>query len=69
MTRRNIVILGSTGSIGINALKVIERFTDRFKVVGLTAYNNYRLLEQQIRKFRPSHGPLTVRGRLPSRGT
>lgn len=55
MTRRNIVILGSTGSIGINALKVIERFTDRFKVVGLTAYNNYRLLEQQVRKFRPSH--------------
>ncbi len=55
MTRRNIVILGSTGSIGINTLKVIERFAERFNVVGLTAYNNYRLLEQQIRKFKPTH--------------
>ena len=62
MTRRNIVILGSTGSIGINTLKVIERFADRFNVVGLTAYNNYRLLEQQVRKFRPSH--VAVNGRV-----
>ncbi len=62
MTRRNIVILGSTGSIGINTLKVIERFADRFNVVGLTAYNNYRLLEQQIRKFRPSHVAVSGKG-------
>ena len=62
MTRRNIVILGSTGSIGINTLKVIERFADRFNVVGLTAYNNYRLLEQQVRKFRPSHVAVNGRG-------
>ncbi len=55
MMRRNVVILGSTGSIGINTLKVIERFPDRFNVVGLTAYNNCRLLEQQIRKHKPSH--------------
>lgn len=62
MTRRNIVILGSTGSIGINTLKVIDRFADRFNVVGLTAYNNYRLLERQIRKFRPSHAAVSGRG-------
>lgn len=62
MTRRNIVILGSTGSIGINTLKVIERFPDRFNVVGLTAYNNYRLLERQIRKFRPSHVAVNGQG-------
>lgn len=62
MTRRNIVILGSTGSIGINTLKVIERFADRFNVVGLTAYNNYRLLERQIRKFRPSHVAVSGQG-------
>lgn len=55
MKRKNIVILGSTGSIGINALKVIERLPERFKVVGLTAYHNYRLLEKQLRRFGPSH--------------
>jgi len=52
---KRVAILGSTGSIGINTLKVIERFPGQFKVVGLTAYNNYRLLEQQIRKFKPTH--------------
>ncbi len=62
MTRRNIVILGSTGSIGINALKVIERFPTRFNVVGLTAYNNYRLLEEQIRKFNPARVAVNGQG-------
>ncbi|MBI5415828.1 MAG: 1-deoxy-D-xylulose-5-phosphate reductoisomerase [Candidatus Omnitrophica bacterium] len=55
MKRKNIVILGSTGSIGVNALRVIERFPDKFRVVGLTAYNNHRLLEEQSRRFKPSH--------------
>ncbi len=62
MTRRNIVILGSTGSIGINTLKVIDRFAHRFNVVGLTAYNNYRLLEQQVRRFKPTHVAVNGRG-------
>lgn len=62
MKRKNIVILGSTGSIGINTLKVIERFPRRFKVAGLTAYNNYRLLEQQLRKFKPSHAAVNGQG-------
>jgi 1-deoxy-D-xylulose-5-phosphate reductoisomerase len=55
MIRKRIVILGSTGSIGINTLKVIERFPRRFQIVGLTAYNNHGLLEKQIRQFAPSH--------------
>jgi 1-deoxy-D-xylulose-5-phosphate reductoisomerase len=55
MQRKRIFILGSTGSIGINTLKVIERFPDRFQVVGLTAYNNFKLLETQMRKFRPKY--------------
>ncbi len=62
MRCKNVVILGSTGSIGINTLKVIERFPQRFKVVGLTAYNNCRLLEQQVRKFSPSHVGVGARG-------
>jgi len=53
MGYKNIVILGSTGSIGINTLKVIDRFPERFRVVGLTAYNNYKLLEKQVKKYSP----------------
>ncbi len=55
MTRKRIAILGSTGSIGINTLKVIEAFPDKFKVVALTACNNVRLLEKQIRQFKPEY--------------
>ena len=55
MKRKNIVILGSTGSIGVNTLKVIERYPRQFKVVGLSAWNNYRLLAAQTKKFSPTH--------------
>jgi 1-deoxy-D-xylulose-5-phosphate reductoisomerase len=54
-TQQKIVILGSTGSIGINALDVIARYRERFKVIGLTAYNNLDVLEQQVRRFSPTH--------------
>ena len=50
---KNVVILGSTGSIGRNALEVIAKFPDRFRVIGLTAWNNSDLLQAQIVKFRP----------------
>ncbi len=50
---KKIVILGSTGSIGVNTLDVASRFPDRFKVVGLTAGENIALLEKQIKIFRP----------------
>jgi len=62
MGHKNVVILGSTGSIGINTLKVIERFPDQFKVVGLTAYNNFKLLERQIKWFAPTHVAASSRG-------
>jgi 1-deoxy-D-xylulose-5-phosphate reductoisomerase len=55
MSIQRVAILGSTGSIGINTLKVIERFPKKFKVVGLTAFKNTKLLEEQIRKFSPTH--------------
>lgn len=55
MARKNIVILGSTGSIGINTLKVVQRFPEKFNVIGLTAYDNVKLLEQQIKEFSPSY--------------
>src|SRR3989338_9083605 len=51
---KKIALLGSTGSIGLNTLKIVERFPDRFKITALTAYNNFELLGDQIRKFNPS---------------
>jgi len=50
---KQIVILGSTGSIGSSTLDIIERFPDRFSVLGLVASTSDEKLEQQIRKFRP----------------
>ena len=50
---REIVILGSTGSIGRQALQVAEVFPDRLKVSGLSANVNIELLEAQARKFKP----------------
>ena len=51
---KKVVILGSTGSIGVNALEVIENLKDEFEVVALTANENITLLEEQITKFRPA---------------
>jgi 1-deoxy-D-xylulose-5-phosphate reductoisomerase len=50
---KNIVILGATGSIGMNTLDVISRFPDRFRVVGLTVRSNDVKLEALIKQFRP----------------
>ncbi|OCC16040.1 1-deoxy-D-xylulose 5-phosphate reductoisomerase [Dissulfuribacter thermophilus] len=55
MSRKNIVILGSTGSIGQNTLQVIEAFPERFNVLGLAAAKNTELLLEQARKFRPKY--------------
>jgi len=50
-----IAILGSTGSIGCNTLKVVDEHPHRFQVVALSAYNNFKLLEAQVRKYKPLH--------------
>ncbi len=50
-----IAILGSTGSIGLNTLKVVDQHPRRFQVAALSAYNNFKLLEGQIKKYKPSH--------------
>jgi 1-deoxy-D-xylulose-5-phosphate reductoisomerase len=51
---KKIAILGSTGSIGTSTLAVAEQFPDRFTVVAIAGGNNSKLLESQIRKFKPS---------------
>ena len=53
MTKKNIAILGSTGSIGRQTLDVIESFPDLFSVASLTSYSNVQLLAEQTKKFRP----------------
>ena len=50
---KKIAILGSTGSIGTSALKVIEKHRDRFRVVGLAAGKNLELLRKQMEAFQP----------------
>ncbi len=55
MHKRNIAILGSTGSIGLSTLKVVDLYPKLFKVEVLTAYNNFKLLEEQVRKYKPAH--------------
>ena len=51
---KKIVILGSTGSIGTNALDIIAKFPGTFQAVGLTAGTNVEKLEEQIRTFSPA---------------
>lgn len=51
---KNLVILGSTGSIGKNALKVIEKL-EGYRVLGLSAGSNLKILKEQIYKFSPKY--------------
>lgn len=50
---KKITILGSTGSIGTQALEVIKNNPDKFKAVALTAHSNDQMLENQIEQFEP----------------
>ncbi len=50
---KNIVVLGSSGSIGQNALWVASRFPEEFNIYGLSVHSNIDTLETQIEKFNP----------------
>jgi 1-deoxy-D-xylulose-5-phosphate reductoisomerase len=50
---KKIAILGSTGSIGISTLKVVQKLKPAFQVVGLTANRNVKELAKQIKVFKP----------------
>jgi 1-deoxy-D-xylulose-5-phosphate reductoisomerase len=57
--RRDVVILGSTGSIGTQALEVVRANPDRFRVVGLTAGGSQeQLFDQQVAEFAPAYSGL-----------
>ena len=51
--RKNISILGSTGSIGLQTLDVISSFPNRFRIIGLAAKDNLALLAEQVKKYSP----------------
>ena len=51
---RGLTILGSTGSIGTQALEVVDAHPDRLRVVAITAHSNVEMLEEQARLYRPS---------------
>jgi 1-deoxy-D-xylulose-5-phosphate reductoisomerase len=56
--RRRVLILGSTGSIGTQALDVIRGHPERFEVVGLSASSNAALLRRQVEEFAPRYAAL-----------
>jgi 1-deoxy-D-xylulose-5-phosphate reductoisomerase len=59
---RGVAILGSTGSIGTTALRVLERQRDRFHVAALTAFSNAALLAEQAARFAPGYVGLVRNG-------
>lgn len=52
---QTVIVLGSTGSVGKQVLAVLDKYPDRFKVVGLSAFTNEKLLRDQIDKYSPKH--------------
>jgi 1-deoxy-D-xylulose-5-phosphate reductoisomerase len=51
---KRIAILGSTGSVGRSALRVIDALGPGFRVRALTAHSNFRLLAQQVHRYKPA---------------
>ncbi len=64
--KRKISIIGSTGSIGTQALEVIEKLQDKFEIIALAGGLNTELLKQQAQKFKPEYiyaaRPVSVAG-------
>jgi 1-deoxy-D-xylulose-5-phosphate reductoisomerase len=62
MQKQGIAILGSTGSIGTTALRVLSRHLDRYSVRALTAFSNEKLLKEQTAEFKPPFSELVSNG-------
>ncbi len=72
---RGLAVLGSTGSIGTQALEVVDAHPGRLRLVALTAHSNVGLLEEQARRYRPElvgmaseAAAAELRGRLAGTG-
>ena len=58
--KKNLVILGATGSIGRQTLEVVENLAADYRIYGLTAHHQGALLSTQIRKFQPAKAVVTA---------
>lgn len=63
---KRVVILGSTGSVGTQALDIIRQHRDKFKIVGLTTHQNIEKLQEQILEFKPEVVCITDREKADS---
>ena len=52
--RKNLAVLGATGSIGCSTLDIVRQFPDRYRIVSLSAGRNVELLARQIKEFHPA---------------
>jgi 1-deoxy-D-xylulose-5-phosphate reductoisomerase len=66
--RQGVAILGSTGSVGTTALRVLERQGERFRVAALTSFRNATLLSDQAARFGPSFVGIVQNGAEPHPG-
>ena len=62
MSVRGVAILGSTGSVGTTALRVLARHREHFRVAALTAFSNAEMLDRQVSEFRPAFAELVRNG-------
>ena len=65
MSRKRISILGSTGSIGKNAIRVIRENRDKFQIIALAAGKNWKELAKQAIEFSPSFISISDRKDVP----
>ncbi|MFH1284783.1 MAG: 1-deoxy-D-xylulose-5-phosphate reductoisomerase [Candidatus Peregrinibacteria bacterium] len=63
---KNIVILGSTGSLGRQAIEVLKKYKKDFKIIGLSAYKNEKLLRLQAKTLRVPPKNLVLSSRDPA---
>ncbi len=63
---KKISLLGSTGSIGVNTLDVIQRNPESFKILAMSAGSNINLFAEQIRKFKPKVAALFDEQKIPA---
>lgn len=52
---KNVVILGSTGSIGVNTLKIIDLYKDKLNLIGISCYKSIDLFRKQIASYSPKY--------------
>ena len=53
--KKNIVILGSTGSIGVNAIDVIKQHPEKFNVIAISTNQSIDLIIQQAKELKPNY--------------